>query len=232
MQPDLLSAQREAEVPESLPPQDLTPAESLSTPEVAHPEPISVLEAIAAKPALAPQKRRAKLNTAVIGLVFLVFLLFLSFGWVGYWAYTLNAELTATQRQLSALQAKHDKLQADYAMRTSENDKLNADLTQSKTDLEKANTDLATAQADLSKSKEKGERLDAQIDTASSLMEILYVMTISDNDSDILKIDRLVNESKDKELKKKWDTFTRSPSEDAIGAFLDYLVLASRNSLR
>ena len=232
MQPDLLSVQQEEEVPESLPPQDLTPSELLSAPEIAQPEPISVGEAADAKPALSPQKKRAKLNIAVIALTFLVFLLFLAFGWVGYWAYTLNTELTTAQGQLAALQAEHGKLQTDYTALTSENEKLNADLTQSKTEGEKANTDLAAAQADLSKSKEKAEKLDAQIDTAGSLAEIFYVLTITDNETDLLKVDRLVTASKDKELIKRWDAFTGSPSPDSMSAFLEYLATATRNSLR
>ena len=232
MQPDLLSIQQEQEVPESLPPQDLTPSESISAPEIAQPESVSVAEAVDAKPALPPQKKRARLNIAVIGLTFLVFLLFLAFGWVGYWAYTLNTELTTTQGQLAALQAEHGKLQTDYIVLTSENEKLNADLTQSKADLEKANADVATAQSDLSKSKEKAEKLDAKIDTAGSLAEIFYVLTITDNQTAILKVDRLVTESKDKELIKRWDAFTGSPSPDSMSAFLQYLATATRNSLR
>ena len=232
MQPDLLSAQREEEQSESLPLQKPTQFESLSAPEIAQPEPTAVTAAVDAKPALPPQKKTAKLNFAVIGLAFLVFLLFLAFGWVGYWAYALNAELTTTRGQLVALQAEHGKLQNDSTKLISDNEKLNADLTQSRADLEKANTELTAVQADLSQAKEKSEKLDAQIDTASSLTEILYVMTIIDNQSGILKIDRLVNESNDKELMKRWDTFTRSPSEDAMSAFLEYLVVTARNSLR
>jgi len=231
MPPDLLSAQKEEEVPESLPPQDLPPSESLSAPEIAQPEPIPV-QAVDAKSAPPPQKKRAKLNIVAIGLVFLVFLLFLSLGWVGYWTYTLNNELTTTHGQLAALQAEHSKLQTDYATLTSENETLNANLTQSKADLEKANAELATAQADLSKSKEKNEKLDAQIDTAGSLAEIFYVLTISDNQTAILKVDRLVTETKDKELTKRWDAFTGSPSADSMSAFLEYLAAATRNRLR
>ena len=231
MQPDLLSAQQEEEEIQTLPPQDLTTAESLSAPEIAQPEPIPV-QAVDTKPALPPERKRAKLNIAAVALTFLSFVLFLSLGWVGYWAYTLNNELVTTQGQLAALQAEHSKLQTDYAALTGENEKLNADLNQSKADLEKANTELTSAQEDLSKSKAKNEKLDAQIDTAGSLAEILYVITISDNESAILKIDRLVNETKDKELMKRWDTFTRSPSGDAMAAFLEYLVLTTRNNLR
>jgi hypothetical protein len=233
MQPDLLSAQHEEEQLESLPPEDLVPSEPPSASDIVQPEPTPVVEAVDVKPALPVEKKRSKLKiAATIGLAFLVVLLLLSFGWVGYWAYTLNTELTTTQGQLAALQAEHSKLQTDYATLTSENEKLNADLTQTKADLEKANSELTITQGDLTKSKEKNEKLEAQIDTASSLSEILYVLTTSHNESDILKIDRLVNETKDKELVKHWDTFARSPSEDAFGTFLEYLIVTTRNSLR
>jgi uncharacterized protein HemX len=232
MQPDLLSAQREGEQIESLLPQDQTPSEPSSRPEIVQPEPTSIAETVNTKPEFPAQKKRAKFNIAVIGLTFLVFLLFLAVGWTGYWAYTLNTELTTTQGQFAALQAEHSKLQTDYTALTSENEKLNADLTQSQADLEKANIELTTAQEDLRKSKEKNEKLDAQIDTASSLTEILYVMSISDNETAILKIDRLVTETNDKELMKRWDEFTRSPSEEAMGALLEYLFVTTRNSLR
>jgi uncharacterized protein HemX len=227
MQPDLLSPQREEEQPESLLSQDLS-----SVPDTSPPEPSPVAEAVAPTAAPATQKKRLKLNIATLALALLVLVMFMAFGWVGYWAYTLNTELTTTQGQLAALQAEHAKLQTDYAALTSDNEKLNAELTQSKADLEQANTDLTTAQADLSKSKDQGEKLDAQIETAGGLAEILYVMAISDNESDILKIDRLINETNNTQLIKEWDTFTRSPSEDAFNAFFNYLMMATRNSLR
>ena len=232
MQSDLLSPQREEERPESLSTQELIPSESLSLPDAAQREPSPVAVAVAPTPMPAIERKRTKINIAVIGLSLLVVLLFLAFGWVGYWAYTLNTELTTTQGQLAALQAEHAKLQTNYAALTSDNEKLNAELTQSKADLEQANTDLTTAQADLSKSKDQGKKLDTQIEAAGGLAEILYVMAISDNESDILKIDRLINETNDTQLIKEWDTFTRSPSEDAFNTFFNYLLMATRNSLR
>jgi septal ring factor EnvC (AmiA/AmiB activator) len=232
MQPDLLSAQREEGLSESLPTQGLTPSESLSTQTIAQPEPISGAQAVDLKPALPTEKKRSKLNIAAIVMAFLVLLLFLALGSVGFWAYILNTELTTTQAQLAVLQSEHGKLQTDYTTLTSENEKLKTDLTQSQTDLEKANTDLARTQADVSKSKEKSEKLNAQIDAAVNFTEILYILSTSNNDADILKIDRLVTESKDQELTKQWDAFTQSPSENAFVAFLDYLILAIRDSLK
>jgi cell division protein FtsB len=234
MQPDLLSAQREEEQPEAISPQELTQAESHSMPmsESALQAPDPVAETIKAIPSPTKEKKRSKLNFAVIGLLLLLFLLLLSFGWVGYWAYTLNTELTASQGQLTALQANYDKLQTDYTALTSENEKLNAELTQSKSDLEKANSDLATVRSDLSESMQRGEKLDAQIDRGGKLAEVLFVWNTMDNPSDIFKLDTLINETNNKDLVSQWNTFTRSPSDEALGGFLDYLILTIRNSLR
>jgi uncharacterized protein HemX len=221
MQPDLLTAQEEEEQSPTFPPQHLT-----------QPEPAPVAELIEVKPAPPPQKKRAKLNIAAITLAFLVFVLFLALGWVGYWAFTLNTELTTTHAQFAALQAEHSQLQKDFAALTSDHEKLNADLTQSKTDLEKTNADLTTAQADLSESQEKAEKLEAKIDTADSLAEIFYIMAVTDDETVFLKVDRLVTATKDKELMKRWDAVTGSPTPDSMGAFLEYLATATRNSLR
>jgi chromosome segregation ATPase len=151
---------------------------------------------------------------------------------VGYWAYTLNNDLNTAQQQVAALQAEHAKLQTDYTTLTGEKEKLNAELTQSKADLEKANTDLTSVRADLSESKQRGEKLDSKIETAGTLAEIFYIAAMSDEESDILKIDRLINESNNQELMEQWDTLTQSPSENAFGAFFDYLVVEIRESLR
>ncbi len=210
MQTNLLSAQQNEQT-ESVSPQDVVkPPES--TPVV--------------------KKKRSKLIVAWIGLGLFAVLFLLSFAWVGYWAYTLNTELTATQQQYSALQTEYDKLTSGHTALTLEHEKVNTELSQTKTDLEKANTDLTTAQGDLDKSKGRGEKLDAQIDEAGKLAEILYVMAISDSESDILKIDRLINEVNNQELTKQWNTFANSPSEEAFGSFFEYLIFVTRESLR
>lgn len=232
MQPDLLSVHREDEQAEPVSSQDLTQSKPHFIPDAAPLAPILGKEPANPQPVLTTEKKRSKLNFAVIGLVLFSFVLFLAFGWVGYWAYTLNRELVSTQQQLAALQAKQDQLQADYTTLTGEKDKLNADLIQTKTDLEKATTDLASAQADLSQSKQNGDKLQNKIDKASDLVEILFVTATLDEESDIFKIDRLITESNNQELIQQWDTFTGNPSDNAFGEFLDYVILEARNSLK
>jgi septal ring factor EnvC (AmiA/AmiB activator) len=202
MQPDLLSVQREEEQPDVVSPQERTQAESLSMTmsESALQEPYPAAETVKPIPSPTKEKNRSKLNIAVIGLSLLLFLLLLSFGWVGYWAYTLNTELTTSQGQLTALQANYDKLQTDYTALMTEHEKLNAELTQSRADLEQTNTDLTAARGDLSESMQRGEKLDAQIDRAGKLAEVLFVWNTMDNPSDIFKLDTLINETSDKDL--------------------------------
>ena len=232
MQTDLLSVHQEDEQAEFVSPQDLTQSEPLSISDAAPIVPTPAKETANPQPVLTTEKKRFKLNFAVIGLVLFAFILFLAFGWVGYWAYTLNTELMSTQQQLSALQAKQDQLQAEYTTLTGEKDKLNDDLIQTKTDLEKAKTDLASAQADLSQSKQNGDKLQTKIRKASDLVEILFVTATLDEESDIFKIDRLITESNNQELIQQWDTFTGNPSDNAFGEFLDYVILEARNSLK
>lgn len=229
MQPDLLSPERE-EQPEPFSVDGTVQSKSLPVTEVLPPDATVAKEG--ASPAPAVGKKRAKLNIAAIGLSFLVFMLLLAFAWVGYWAYTLNNQLAATQGQLTALQAEQAKLQTEYATLKSENEKLNTDLAQSRGDLEKANAALTTVQDDLSKSKDRAEKLDTQIDVSGKLAEILFVWTTSDSPSDIFKLDTLINETNNQELISKWNALTKSPSEDAFDACMEYLILAIRNSLR
>jgi len=210
MQTDLLSTQSENR------------SESLSAQDaVKPPEPTPVVV-----------KKRSKLIIAWIGLGLFAALFLLSFAWVGYWAYTLNAQLTATQQQYSALQAEYDKLKSEHSTLTLEHEKRNAELSQVKTDLEKANSDLTTAQDNLDKSKDEAKLLTDQIETAGGLAEILYVLSISDSESDILKIDRLITEANHQALTKQWDAFTNAPSDDAFNSFFEYLIFATRESLR
>jgi septal ring factor EnvC (AmiA/AmiB activator) len=230
MQPDLLSTQLEEHQPEPLSSQERLPSEPLSTPETPQFDPTPTVEAI---PAVQVAKKRSGWKIAVTVLAVLATVAFLlTFAWVGYWAYTLNNQLQTTQQELAALQTEHAQLESDYAALTSESEKLTDELAQSKADLEQSNTDLTSTQSDLSKSKQNEEKLQNRIDAAGQLLEILYVMTTSDHESDILKVDRLVYESKDQELIKQWDTLTESPSEDAMTEFLDYLVSAMRDHLK
>ncbi|MDQ2691916.1 MAG: hypothetical protein M3Y68_07800 [Chloroflexota bacterium] len=229
MKSDLLFHQGQEKQAEPLPTQDLIPSKSLSTPEMEQPKPTPSVEAI---PAARVEKKSSTWKVARIVLAILaIFILFLSFASVGYWGYTLNNELATAQQQLTVLQAEHEKLQTDYAVITSEKEELNVELSQSTTDLDKASSDLEDARASLKSSEAQNSELHAQIDSASALAEILYAVATSEDDTDILKIDRLVNAAGNRELTKHWETFAESPSEDAFNTFFTYLLFATHESL-
>ncbi len=221
MQPDLLSPEKEENPPET------------SSSEAAPPELPSTEAAADATLSPTVKKSRSKVILAYVGLGVLVLLLVAALGWVGYWTYDLNTQLTHTQQQLVAQQADYAKLQADYATLNNtlkgENEKLNTELAQVKADLEKANTDLATAQSDLSKSQDQSKKLAAKIDKASKLAEILYVVSTAKNDADFLRLDKLIRDSNNSALTLNWMGIS---SQADFNDFLDYLILATRDSLK
>ena len=85
---------------------------------------------------------------AISSLILLLVMAVICLGGLGYWAYTLNNNLTETQQQLAALQGKYDSLE-------SENNKLTTDLAKSNADLAQSNADLAQSNADLEKTKKE-----------------------------------------------------------------------------
>jgi hypothetical protein len=232
MQPDLIVPQEEGKHPEPLSPQDMTQSQLVSIQEGTQFEPLSSHKIAEPKTSLIPEKKPSKWNIPAIILGIFSFILLVVVSGLGYWGYTLNTKLTTTQQQLTALQEKHGKLQADYATLTSDHEKLNTDFTQSKADLEKANTDLTATQAELKKSQAQNKNLNAQIDKASKLTEVLYAWTTSTEPSDVFRIDSLIKEANDQQLITQWDNLTRSPSNDAFGKFLNFLVAKIRISLK
>jgi type VI protein secretion system component VasF len=232
MQPDPIVPQEEGKQPEPLSPQDVTQSEPISAQEGTQLEPLSSHKIAEPKTSPIPEKKPSKWNIPAIILGIFSFILLVVVAGLGYWGYTLNTKLTATQQQLTALQEEHGKLQADYATLTSDHEKLNTDLNQSKTDLEKVNTDLTTTQASLKKSQDQNKNLNAQIDKASKLAEVLYAWTTSNEPSDVFRIDSLIKEANDQQLITQWDNLTRSPSNDAFGKFLIFLVAEIRSNLR
>jgi septal ring factor EnvC (AmiA/AmiB activator) len=215
MQPELLSPEKEENQPQS------------SDPEEAQPETPPAEETKEFNPS--PAKKHSRFNLAYLALGALVFLLFAAIAWVGYWTYNLGTELTTTQQQLAALQAEQSQLQTDYETIKSENEKLNNELTQSKADLEKANTELAAAQSDLTKSQDQGKSLNAKIDKASKLAAILYAFSTVESQTDFFNLDKLIKESKNQAVIAEWKKIS---TEEGFRNFLEYLILATRDSLK
>jgi regulator of replication initiation timing len=232
MQPDLLTPEKEENQPELLAVQEEMSSQPLFTPEAAQPTPAPVNEPTPVIPSPTAEKKRSQLNVAAIVLGVIVFFLLLGVAGLGYGVYVLRTELIATQQQLAALQGEHGKLQTDYTALTTQNEKLSAELTQSKADLEKTNADLTTAQADLKKSQDQNSDLNAKIDKASKLANVLYSWFTSKSPSDMFKIDTQIKDARDTQLTSLWNKFTNSPSEAKFGDLMIYLATALRNGLK
>ena len=224
MQPNPLSPPQEEKQPEPVSPKQEAPY-----PVQAQPAPAPV-----ARPAPAPvqAKKGPRWGIAAILLALLVVALLVAVAGLGFWAYSLNTKLAAAEQQLAALQGDHDKLQTNYATLTSDKDKLNADLTQTKADLEKANADLTAAQGDLKTAQDQNSDLNARMNKANKLAEILYTWFTTNDAAGIFKIDSQIKATDDAKLKSLWDQFMRSPSDDKVGPIMIHLVTALGDYLK
>ena len=188
-----------------------------------------------AAPAPAPvQVRKASRGFPIFTIlgILLTLVLFVATVGLGYWAYTLNTKLTDTQQQLTTLQGEQTKLKADYATLQGEKDKLSKDLDQTKADLDKANTELATTKSDLDKANTKITELTAKIEKVSKLAEVLYAWNVADEPSDILVIDKLVDDTNNSELAQRWKNLTNSFTDKNYSDFIDYLISQIRIGLK
>lgn len=212
MQPEILDTPQEENHsdPSSTP-------DMMQTPSVVEPAPTSVTPTV--------EKKRSRFSLAVVALVLCSFLLIAGLAWVGYWAYQLSVDLTATQQQLSTLQTEHEKLQADYAALTGENTKLNEDFT-------KAQSELTASQAEVKKLKDDNQKLNAKVKKAAGLAGILNSFFHLEEFSSFVELDNQIEAVHDPQLTERWDDFAASPDEDSLGEFLMYLVPTIQDALK
>ena len=214
--------------------------EPLAQNETPQPESTAPDEVIQSKtPPTQEGKPAKKLNVAAIVLGVLAFILLLGAAGLGYMAYTLNTQLTATrqelsttQQELTALQESHNQLQAEHSSLKSDHEKVTADLNQTKTDLDKSNTELAATQTSLKSSQDQNTELSDKIDLARKNAEILYAFSTVKGASDLMKIDSLIRATNDKQMLAKWDTFTSSPSTESSVDFILYLMSSISDTLK
>ncbi len=171
----------------------------------------------------APAKPKNMIGV-IVGYVILgmfICILVVAAAGLGYWGYTLNNNLAATQQQLATLQGQYSTLKSDDA-------KLAADLEKTKTDLKKTQGDLATAQADLDQAKNQTSSLQAKIDKASKYLTVLVGFwgdTVSNSETKI----KATNDSL---VLSKYQTFAASNLNKDFYAFFDAIVSAIVNSLK
>ncbi|MBN2119355.1 MAG: hypothetical protein JW730_22480 [Anaerolineales bacterium] len=232
MQPDPLSPPQEEKQPEPVSPRQETPP-----PVQPPPAPAPVQAAPRPAPTPVQAKKGPRWGIAAILLALVVVVLFVAAAGLGFWAYSLNTKLAAAEQQLAALQGDYDKLKADNATLTSDKDKLNADLTQTKADLEKANADLAAAQGDLKTAQDQNSDLNARMNKANKLAEILYTWFTTNDAAGIFKLDSQIKATDDAKLKSLWDRFMTAAAQkrstnNEVGELLIHIATSLRDNLK
>ena len=150
-------------------------------------------ESMPASESMKPQSGKSSMMSKIILGVLVLALL-----GVGYWGYTTNSTLKATQGDLTALQAKYDKLTKDNASLTS-------NLAQTTTDLETTKAELEKTKEELSKSQKLASGYRASMDKALKWMDV--VITWDVDDSNDVAVKKTVDATGDSKLKSLWDAY-------------------------
>lgn len=232
MQPDLLTPEKEEKQSEPLACLEEMALPSPLATELEPSESIPLEQPTEATSTPETEKKRGRLNFAVVILGIFVFFLLLGAAGLGYGVYVLRTELISTQQQLASLQGKYSKLQNDFTTLTSKNENLKAELVQAKTDLGTANDSLITAQADLKKEQDQNKELNGKIDKASKFAKILYSWFTTKNPSDLFNIDSQIRTVGDPHLSSLWSKIKNSPSDDKFGELILYLVTTIQDNLK
>lgn len=153
-----------------------------------------------------------KVVTIILGLLLLIAVV--AAAGLGVWSYQLNTRLAAAQEQLASLQADLGKLKADHAKVTADLSQANSTIDQTKSGLSKAQADLKTANSTIASHR-------TQMDLAGSLMGI--VAATFESDQDPSEVEAMVIRTGDAKLIGLWNTMMRTPSNENLLAFYQYL---------
>jgi septal ring factor EnvC (AmiA/AmiB activator) len=172
-------------------------------------------------PAAVAPKAPMKINFLALFLALALVILCCAFTGLGYWAFTLNTKLNAKQGELVTLQGKYDSLTAEKNKLSTDLDTTTASLEQTKTELDATKTELSTTQSDLSTSKNETAALQAKIDKANKVVDVLVAIFVnSENDA---SIEKKVVATGDTKMKSLFDDFMAKPNQTTFNAFEDYL---------
>ncbi len=207
--------------------------EPMSTQDEAQPQPSSLpVSQPVEPPVVQPQQVAKRSNVFGILMVLFSLLLFFIAAGLGYWAYTLNTQLTATQQQLNTLQTEHTQLKADYETLQADNGKLTTELTQTKADLEKNKSTLADAQAALTRSHDQNAALLTQVNAALRKAEALYDFANVKEAKDFFTVDSAIRATHDNQLISQWEKLASAPSAQNSTDLILYLIGSIRDTLK
>ena len=180
-------------------------------------------------PSLAQATQAPKKSNSMMIVVIILVLALIG---VGFWGFSQSSTLKATQAKLDTLQGQYDSLTAEKNQLSSDFNATKTELETTKADLEKTKGELATTQDDLKKAQDQASSLQAKIDKASKISEILYAFSTVKSGTDILTIDAKVKAANNKELQTEWGKFASAPTAESSANFLLYLISAIGNALK
>lgn len=172
-----------------------------------------------------PQEPKAakKLNLSTIFLVILL----IALAGVGYWAFSLNTTLKATQSELTTLKGDYANLTTEKNKLSSNLDQTTAELETTKAELETTKAELTTAQADLSKANSEVTSLKATIKKAWLFAEVARGLFVEDDNN--IQAGLRILATGDATLKSKFEAIK---TQDDFNTFLDYLFNTLSNMLK
>jgi septal ring factor EnvC (AmiA/AmiB activator) len=179
-------------------------------------------------PVYVPEKKRS-VNVFGISMTVVSLLLLCVSAGLGYYAYTLNTNLTNTTNALAALQAEHDKLKADYATLQGDNSKLNSDIAALQSELDATKNDLATAQTDLQAAKDQTAALQTKIEAALRRLDVLVGWWVEDKTEKGVEAD--IRATRDTKLLDLFQTYLSSSNFNDFDRWLSYLIESIVNEL-
>jgi len=150
------------------------------------------------------KKSPMKINFLAIILAIVLLIL----AGVGYWGFTLNTSLKATQGTLTTLQGKYDSLTSEKNTLASNLDTITAELEATKAELEKTKTDL-------SKAEQKAASLRASMDKAMDWLNVAIAVEVDgENDKSVMEKINTLGDSKLASLYKASTDFEIKSSND------------------
>ena len=137
-------------------------------------------------------------RTWTVVLLILLILVAAGAAALGYWGYTLNNSLLASQQKLSQLQSQYDQLKTENEGLNTQITDVQAQLTATKDDLTSSQADLAAVKADLKKAQDATKSLQAKIAKEAKLVDVTVALFVDQaNDR---AIEKTVQASGDSQL--------------------------------
>jgi len=159
----------------------------------------------------------------IIGAL-LVTALFVAAVGLGVWGYNLNNQLTQSQADNKALQAKYDDLSAEYTQAQlnfkAQSEKAAAELAQTQGELTTAQAQIAKLEGDLKKSQDGNAELQANLEAIKSKVDILNTFWFKSTSA----FEKKVENSGDSKLVSLYANYKKSANTNNFLDLFNYMI--------